>query len=438
VGSGFIKDDFRWILSSRITDFQEVTRLFTKTTGFYRPLVSLSFTVNDRVAGTRPKIYGLTNAALAASAALALAWLAHIWRLPRGASIFAAAVWLLNPHGINMALLWISGRTALMLSLFAILAAVASSLARPRTAVVLFFLALLSKEEAILLPIPLIAILYATRRCRTRDYVVAIVGFCIAAAVYAILRQQSDAMTPATAPSFYKLTFEPRLVLRNVAEYANRSLTFIVAVLCVWWAIVRRKPSIDRRERALIAVGLLWLVCGFGITIFLPVRSSLYACLPSAGAALSAAVVATALWRLASVRRQLVAAVAALIIPVLLIPIYKQRNHRWVDLALLTSNVRRELELASAAATDGHILIVDDRTTRVSILNAFGFIVPDAVELFSGQRRTVLIVPPPTDASPSELYVVPSGVVSVWELIDGRLQRRDVRRWIGANALALH
>ena len=48
-------------------------------------------------------------------------------------------------------------------------------------------------------------------------------------------------------------------------------------------------------------------------------------------------------------------------------------------------------EAARAAADD--ILIVDDRSSRVSMLSAFGFQLADAVELTSAERRTVWLVP---------------------------------------------
>jgi hypothetical protein len=51
-----------------------------------------------------------------------------------------------------MALLWISGRTALLLCLFSVAAVLASLKGRPWLAAVWSFLAMLSKEEAVVLP----------------------------------------------------------------------------------------------------------------------------------------------------------------------------------------------------------------------------------------------------------------------------------------------
>ena len=98
--------------------------------------------------------------------AAAIACLARVLQLPTGACLFAAGVWLMNFHGINMAVLWISGRTALLLTLFAVLAAIAAARGRPAAAAILAFAAMLSKEEAVLLPVVLIVILALVTRGR--------------------------------------------------------------------------------------------------------------------------------------------------------------------------------------------------------------------------------------------------------------------------------
>ena len=59
---------------------------------------------------------GVTNVALALVGAALVYGLARAFSLPWGAAAFAGSLWLLNFHGINMAVLWISGRTALLLT----------------------------------------------------------------------------------------------------------------------------------------------------------------------------------------------------------------------------------------------------------------------------------------------------------------------------------
>src|SRR5688572_29979410 len=61
VGRGFVKDDFRWVLESRVRAAADLPRLFVETSGFYRPLVSLSFAANEGLGGASPRCYGWTN-----------------------------------------------------------------------------------------------------------------------------------------------------------------------------------------------------------------------------------------------------------------------------------------------------------------------------------------------------------------------------------------
>jgi hypothetical protein len=438
VGRGFVKDDFRWILASRVRRADDLKRLLSDTTGFYRPLVSLSFAANERLSGTSPLGYGLTNLALAILAAVGIAYLARSLHLPTGACLFAAGVWLLNFHGINMAVLWISGRTALLLTLFAVLAAAAASRGQPAAAALLAFAAMLSKEEAVLLPLTLTLIIGLATRPRIRPMVSALVYFAAVEIGYLILRRNSNAMTPGTAPDFYQFIFAPPAVLRNILEYADRAATLTALLLLLLLAIVRRKPKLDQSEQDVLTAGVVWVLVGFAVTVFLPVRSSLYACFPSVGVALAGAAVASALWRVSLAGQRRLAAVIALILPFLLIPIYKQRNLRWVELAVLSTGVTPSLRTAAGAATDGNILMVDDRSSRVSLTNVFGSLVPDAVELVSGHRRMVWLVPPSPETPATETVDVPRRFESAWALRSGQLEREDGAAWIGAGATVLH
>jgi len=52
------------------------------------------------------------------TAAAVLGSLAVAFGMSRGSAIVAAGLWALNFHGIEMPLLWISGRTALLVTTF--------------------------------------------------------------------------------------------------------------------------------------------------------------------------------------------------------------------------------------------------------------------------------------------------------------------------------
>src|SRR5580765_1727994 len=126
VGHGLVKDDFGWIAQSSVRSWHDAVSLVRSApSGFFRPVVSLSFSLTEPVCGLDPKCYGFTNFSLAVACAIAVAFLARAVSTRAGAALFAAAVWIFNWHGINMAVLWVSGRTALIFTLFATFGAVA-------------------------------------------------------------------------------------------------------------------------------------------------------------------------------------------------------------------------------------------------------------------------------------------------------------------------
>jgi hypothetical protein len=151
-GHGFISDDFGWIQRSRLQTSTDLRPLVPHGNDFFRPAVALSFALNHAMFGNQPFGYGLTNVLLAVACSLAIVVLLVRLGLPVGAAALGGSLWLFNFHGINMAVLWLSGRTSLLLTLFAALAAVLVARGRYLLALVPLALALLSKEEAVALP----------------------------------------------------------------------------------------------------------------------------------------------------------------------------------------------------------------------------------------------------------------------------------------------
>jgi hypothetical protein len=221
VGNGFVSDDFGWILQSRVSSFREIPSLFLQSSGFYRPIVGLTFATDYAIFGNHPLGYGLTNLALALVCAALLFLVARELSLPWGAAIFAAALWLLNPHGMNTAILWMSGRTSLMLTMGALGAAWLVLRGRPFIALAPAAVALFAKEEAFLLPAILFGWWFAFRpddaalsRRRVGLWPVAAAALL---GVYLALRSQTGAMTPWTAPPYYRFTARPSVIARNIA-----------------------------------------------------------------------------------------------------------------------------------------------------------------------------------------------------------------------------
>ena len=101
-GHGLIQDDFSWILRSRVASLTDVIALFRSDNGFYRPMVSLTFAVNEWMFGaTRTGMASPTppwrwraRGRLAAWRARSACRAARPYSLPRcGSSIFTVSAW---------------------------------------------------------------------------------------------------------------------------------------------------------------------------------------------------------------------------------------------------------------------------------------------------------------------------------------------------------
>src|SRR5581483_353522 len=342
-GHGFLSDDFRWILNSRVVSVADVRRVFTLSDGFYRPIVSFTFAADRALFGLNPRPYGWTNLAFAVFTA-ALIWrLAIAIGLDPWSAAAAGLIWLFNFHGINLSILWISGRTALVLAFFAIACSICLMRRHVGWATIFLSLAFFSKEEAFTLPIVLAVWQWcledSPRSKRFAGLLKWMFLSSIVAAVYLVCRAHTTAMTPSTAPSYYRFTFAPSVVLRNAFEYADRAATTSL-IVCVlgFLALWPTAWHFDERSRRIIAASLVWLIMGYAITVFLPVRSSLYCIVPSVGACLIAATFLRRMWLFSDAAHRRRAAFAAVLLPILSIPVYTSRMAS-VPLAELSQHV---------------------------------------------------------------------------------------------------
>jgi hypothetical protein len=384
VGHGFVKDDVVWIANSDFTHPREL--LLSAPSGFYRPAVSVSFAVDRWACGTQqPFCYGATNFLLLIACAIAVLLLGRALSLSAGAAVLAAALWAFNWNGINMAVLWISGRTALVLVFFATAAAVTFVRGRWLLSALLMFGAMLSKEEAVLLPLALIAwwAIDSNRSVRVRSVAMFAAACIVAEGVYFFLRFHSGALTPATAPSYYHLSFTASRLLANAPEYLDRAATFSAAVLVIFWLVFRpRITSITTTRLSQIPFGLWWFVAALAITTFLPIRSSLYACLPSVGIAIAVASVVEALWLTLRepIRQRTI--IVGLVVIFALMPVYFVRNRRYVREADLSSRTLKTLQrVAEENGPETVVVLHDDRTHKPSLAEAFGGLIQDAADL---------------------------------------------------------
>ena len=416
LGHGFVKDDFRWIASAQVHSPADIVRIFSTNVGFYRPLVTTAFAIDRAVWNLDPRGYALTNVTLLMANAGLLFLLARRLSLPVEAALFAAAVWAFNVHGINMALLWTSGRTALLLCLFAQAAALvllSDGRWAPMLAGVLALAAMLSKEEAVLLP-PLFVVLQllADRHPTARAIVNRSWPLCAAVVIYLVARGQSGAFTISNAPDYYRPTFNPLTVLKNIGEYLDRGATFAAVASVAAWLAAPRGTTLAVDERRALQSGVSWFIAMYGITMFVPVRSSLYAVAPSIGSAVVAGAFASRAWRAAPARFGRVAA-AMIVVIALLVPVYRSRNHGLVEPAELATQSLATIQTGARSHPDARdIVLVDDPRAPVTLDSAFGALFPDAIHLF---------VSPEARGSITNDAVTVAGDALVFELRDGRL-----------------
>jgi hypothetical protein len=444
VGHGFIRDDAGWVgpRSFRfnvrkdgqlVFSLSDAGNLLTKAhAGLYRPAVSASFAIERRACGTSPLCYGLTNFLLLIACAAAIVALARALSLPPGPALLAGAIWVFNWHGISSAVLWISGRSALLLVLFASLSAAAFVRGRWLLATALAWAAMLSKEEGVLLPAALLGWALVDYLCQRRPLITRrnigfLIASCIVGGVHYVLRSHSGALTASSAPPYYRLNVSVARLLSNGPEYLDRSLTFAAVLLLLFWLAYR--PSVRavlREHRLLLWFAVLWWVCGFAVTMFIPVRSSLYACAPSIGFSIAAAAMLGDAWGLLDGRRRMQAIRAGLAIPFLMWPVYHLRNKDLVDAtdvsARLIAAVQRVAEDNGAHTV---VVLKDDCSHRASFDTALGTGLQEAVDLLVSPRVAVWMDPPPGDAGSERAALPPAHADVTLRLRNGRVVYDD-------------
>ena len=428
-GHGFLLDDYDWVLHSRVRRLADIGPALGAWSGFFRPVVAATFTVNEWMTGARPFGFAIGNIALALACAWAVSSLVRGFNLSWGASALAAFLWLMNLYFTRMAVMWISGRTALVVTICAAVSAGWVMRGRLLPGAIFLVLALFAKEEAVLLPVAVsIWIVLARRITGTAPVPLGRwIGVSIAAlALYLAVRNLTPALTPMNAPDYYRFTFDAGVVLRNIGEYADRSSTLAVgisllAIILLGWS----RPFAASRTRFAVSCGVAWTVVSLGLAYFLPVRSDLYAAVAGVGASLAAAAVIDPLWAHAPAVRRRRALIAAVLLPVLMFPVYWQRTQRLARQARFASTTLVDLESLTRDLSDGARVRIDDAVpeigTRVpTMAGGFGAQLSAAYELRTGRRLDLVL----TSDIPDEARDADAArAVRILAVIDGRLQR---------------
>jgi hypothetical protein len=181
--------------------------------------------------------------------------------------------------------------------------------------------------------------------------------------------------------------------------------------------------SVGPAQWQILLLCVIWWVGSLAITLFLPVRSSLYACWPAVAVALGVAAVASHAWRHVDERHRLRAVVAGLAVPFLLWPVYHARNRALVREAELSTRTLAALQQVVQDRNAGIVVrIRDDRAHRPSLDSAFGGGLQAAADLVVRPHVSVWLDPPPIDA-PIALMTEPTHTDVTLTLENGQLVR---------------
>jgi hypothetical protein len=169
----------------------------------------------------------------------------------------------------------------------------------------------------------------------------------------------------------------------------------------------------------LLIIAAVWFVAGLAITIRIPVRSSLYAVFPSIGPALACAAVVGALRVRAHqpTGDRVMALVLAAVL--LLIPIYRARNARYVEPARVSAQAMERLVDDLGTLPERGVVVFEDSPRRFSnFRDVFGTLGTEAVRLHT-DRALDALVQPPGRAAPV------ANEAARYRLEDGQVRRVD-------------
>ena len=422
LGAGFVKDDCLWILTAAGTLHRPAALFMVDSSGFFfRPLVTASFALDYLLHGVSARGYGFTNLALCLGCVATIVILFRELGVSTAAAAVGALAWAVNPHGIGMALLWISGRTSLLMTLCSTLSILAFLRGHRALCAALLLGAMFAKEDAVAVPVIAFACAYAVGRAERRDlrHLISSAAWMAAAGtVYLVLRMRTSAMTPATAPWYYQLLSSPWRIAINGMSYLDRAATGAAVIVLVAGVIYRTRPVLASRARRGFALAAVWFAAGLAITVRIPVRSDLYAVFPSVGAALACALAIDA-FRAGSKTaeagdRLLAYALTALL---LVVPVYWTRDARFTEPAHLSARMQQTLTADRGTLPERGTVVLQDEATRFATFgDAFDGMASSALLLFTGRPLTAEIVAP-EEQSPRP------GEAARYKLAHGQIQR---------------
>ncbi len=293
LGKGFLTDDYVHIYHVQ----NDPDILFSPDPfRLYRPVLVGSFYLNQLISPSQPFFFALTNLLLHLAVVFLFFFLGRLLSEKTRLAVFACLAFAVTPKAHSIAVHWISGRSELWMALFFLLAAVCwlkfcrSGRWGPLVLSSLcYFLALLSKETAILTPVLFWFHRHLSgerppKRMWAIPFVLALIG-------YFGLRVISGALMPVSSDLHYNLLVSPVIPIVNLVNYFFRSITapLVMAVVVLpvlkfatsasWSALLG--SSEDQKRYGMLA--MVWFLVFIGPVLPIRMRSELYVYLAGGG-----------------------------------------------------------------------------------------------------------------------------------------------------------
>jgi hypothetical protein len=286
IGGGFVTDDYVHIAhlqNQRLT----TVLLSPDAFGYHRPISQASLFANLEIAGSEPWVFRAANLLTQAAVLGAALVLARLLLGSMNAAFLAAAAFALTPKAHPVAVLWISARPELLMSLFALLAVICwihwdrgGGRWWCVAAFGFYLLAIGSKEAAALLPL-LLLLTPPVSNYLSRPRVLAVVLMIGLGTATLALRGAVGARLPFP-DLHYDLLAPVGRDLDNARNYLVRALpapALLVFGIWVAWLMSGRPRGQPRSViplRQIAVFAMAWFVVFIAPVLPLAARSELY------------------------------------------------------------------------------------------------------------------------------------------------------------------
>jgi tetratricopeptide (TPR) repeat protein len=383
--NGFVWDDHDIVVNNPLNrDHARIAEVFSSADStisgnqdaYYRPLNRLTYMLEYQIFGLRPAGYHAGNIIIHLMTAILLYALA-LKLMGRAVPAFIAAL-LFVVHPVNAeSVNFISARNGLLAAFFVLLTAIsylhAEAVHRKSyyyLSGLLFFLGLLCKEPALMLPIVLF--LFGMTGVRTfstgiKEKLLSYLPFALGAGVYAVLRTNAlssviggnriaDGLGERLLQNIYIIPKYVTIILFPLQLNALYSVPDDILAEAAWlvpiWLVLLAFILMLDRKKAVVRFGLLWVAINFiPISNIVPIPSApmaeRYLYLPAIGLWLIVADQVCVLYERSAFKRALIAIGASIMICLSVITL--QRNGDWRDnIAFYTHMGKRNPDSALA------------------------------------------------------------------------------------------